>query len=44
MALDNVGVSEQEQKTVLGGFRDKYYAEINNGLSVEKIKIQDIQT
>jgi len=41
LALNNVGVSEQEQESVLGGFRERYYAEIDNGLSVEKMKIQD---
>ncbi|MBE0468811.1 MAG: cation:proton antiporter [Methyloprofundus sp.] len=40
MALNNVGVSEQEQDSVLGGFRKKYYAEIDIGLNVEKTKTQ----
>ncbi len=38
MALDNVGVSELEQKMVLGGFRRRYYAEIDEGIKKEKPK------
>ena len=36
MALNNVGVSELEQKKVLGGFRRRYYAEIDEGNVLEK--------
>ncbi|MCF7970679.1 MAG: monovalent cation:proton antiporter-2 (CPA2) family protein [Methylococcaceae bacterium] len=38
MALNNVGVSKQEQERVLGGFRKKYYAEIDSGLDIEPTK------
>lgn len=36
MALKNVGVSKQERNAVLGGFRQKYYAEIESGIKLEK--------
>lgn len=38
MALNNVGVSEQEQKTVLEGFRRRYYSEIEKGALLNKPK------
>ena len=38
MALNNVGVSEQEQKTVLGSFRRRYYSEIEKGTLLNKPK------
>ncbi|NOQ13430.1 MAG: potassium transporter KefC [Methyloprofundus sp.] len=38
MALENVGVSKRERNTVLGGFRRKYYAEIEAGIKLEKPK------
>ncbi|MDF1583690.1 MAG: monovalent cation:proton antiporter-2 (CPA2) family protein [Methyloprofundus sp.] len=41
MALNNVGVSKQEQEQVLGAFRKRYYAEIDSGLEIEHIKTQD---
>jgi len=38
MALNNVGVSEQKQEKVLGGFRHQYYAEIDAGTISKKKK------
>lgn len=38
MALKNVGVSRQERNAVLGGFRQKYYAEIEAGIKLEQPK------
>lgn len=40
MALNNVGVSQQEQEDVLGGFRSKYYAEIDAGIIFDNKKDQ----